>query len=146
MVIYLHTYVKEVYNINIVSFQKEYIRRKSSPLEHHSRKISKKKNNSFFIIPIAIIFISSFLTIHNLYITTNCEDLYFSVEYNFTSGLTQNNKLMRVQYMNLISKEDNSAIVEVFGLSKSEPHGSTTLKGKFIKDNSGVWTLQSIES
>lgn len=146
MVIYLHTYVKEVNGINIVSFQKEYIKRKSSPLENHSRKILKKKNNSFFIFPIAIIFISSFLTVHNLYINTNCEDLYFSVEYNFTSGLTQKNKLMRVQYMNLISKEGNTAVVEVYGLSKSKPHGSITLKGTFLKDELGVWTLHSVES
>ena len=138
------TYVREVYIINIVSFQKKYTKKKSLPLKHNSRKISNKKNNSFFIISIAIIFITSFLTIHNLYINTNCKDLYFSVEYNFTIGLTDKNKLMRVQYMNLISKDNTTAVVEVFGLSKEEPHGSTSLTGTFTKNTDGVWKLSSI--
>lgn len=48
--------------------------------------------------------------------------------------------------MDLISKENNTAVVEVFGLSKAKPHRSTFLKGTFIKDESGVWKLNSVEN
>ncbi|MDO5515963.1 MAG: hypothetical protein Q4F66_00305 [Clostridium sp.] len=48
--------------------------------------------------------------------------------------------------MDLVSRENNTAVVEVFGLSKSKPHGSTSLTGIFVKNADGVWKLISVES
>lgn len=53
---------------------------------------------------------------------------------------------MRIQYMNLISKDNTTAVIEVFGLSKKEPHKSTSLTGTFVKNPEGVWKLSSINN
>lgn len=53
---------------------------------------------------------------------------------------------MRVRYMNLISKDNNTAVVEVFGLSKSKPHKNISLTGTFIKNVDGIWKISSVKS
>ena len=53
---------------------------------------------------------------------------------------------MRVQHISLISKDNNTAIVEVSGLSKSKPHKSTLLTGTFTRNSDGIWKLSSVES
>jgi len=149
MVIYSYKLCKGGLNINIVSQKKTYINKKNLPLKYNSRKKHKlryEKYNSLFIISISIIFITSFITIHNLYINTNCKDLYYSVEYNFTVGFTDKNKLMRVQHMSLISKDNTTAIVEVSGLSKTPPHKNTSFTGNFKKRSNGIWELCSVDN
>ncbi|NME82256.1 hypothetical protein [Clostridium sp. SM-530-WT-3G] len=45
-----------------------------------------------------------------------------------------------------MSKDNNTAVVEVFGLSKSKPHKNTSLIGTFTKTDAGIWKLSSVDN
>jgi hypothetical protein len=93
-------------------------------------------------ISLGLIIITSFLIADNMYLYSNSKDLDFVVEYNFTSGFSSENKLLRVQKMSLTYCDEDTAIVEAYGLSKKAPHKSTYVKGSFKKDNNHHWIFE----
>lgn len=119
----------------------EYLKRK------HIKKTQRRshKNNSLYsIITTGMIVISAFFITQNFYVLKNSQDLYYAVEYNFTKNSDVNKSLMRVKYMTLINSDGKNATVEVSGLSKSKPHHTISLTGKFTRDNNNSWQLKEI--
>lgn len=110
--------------------------------KHRKRKLLKSYLRIFSVL--FVIVSIGFFTAKKLYITNKCSDLAYSVEHNFTGGLSDKNKLLRVQEMDLIYSDGNTAVVEASGLSKSEPHKQTSLQGNFRKDKNNSWILEEI--
>lgn len=104
----------------------------------------RKQRQKLFFISIGIIIIGSIILTKNLYIMISSKDLSFAVDYNFTNGYPEKEKLLRVQYMTLISREGDTAVVEVSGLTKESPHRNTTKTGVFKKNFFNSWTLKSV--
>ncbi|MBW6408624.1 hypothetical protein [Clostridium weizhouense] len=111
-----------------------------------NKRKKKKLIKSYLRISLVLFAIISigFFTAKKLYIMNKCSDLAYSVEHNFTSGLSNKNKLLRVQEMDLIYSDGKTAVVEASGLSKSEPHKQTSLQGNFRKDKNNSWILEEI--
>ncbi|SFD33294.1 hypothetical protein [Clostridium uliginosum] len=121
-------------NISQINRQKKCIRKRK-------KKINMKKRFRLLLSLLAII-ISSFFITKQLYISNKCTDLSYSVEHNFTTGLDSKNKLLRVQEMSLVYCDGETAVVEASGLSKSDPHKKTSIKGNFKKIKDSSWILQ----
>ena len=131
--------------VNNLQLQKEsFVYRKRRRLERNIKIRAKRRVMLSLIISIGIITTASFFITHNLYICSNSKDLEFAVEYNFTTGFSSENKLLRVQKMSLIYCDGETAVVEASGLSKNEPHKNVSLKGSFRKDNNKSWYLEKI--
>lgn len=120
-------------------------RRKGGRGRIKRKKIIKAKRRSKFfnIILLTAITISALITAYNFYISINCKDLSFAVEYYFTHGFSSKDKLLRVQTMSLINCDDTTAVVEAKGLSKTTPHKSISIKGNFKKGTGSSWYLES---
>lgn len=104
-----------------------------------------RKHSYFFkLASVCSIVICAFLSTHTLYISSNCKDLYYATEYYFTHGFSSDNKLLRVKNITLISCDDNTAVIEVYGLSKNKPHKSISIRGNFKKNTASSWYLDSI--
>ena len=126
--------------INNLQLQKEsFFCKKRRRLERNIKIRAKRRVMLSLIISIGLITIASFFITRNLYICSNSKDLEFAVEYNFTTGFSSENKLLRVQKMSLIYCDGETAVVEASGLSKNEPHKNVSLKGSFRKDNNKSW-------
>ena len=131
--------------INNLALQKEsFVYKKRRRLEKNIMIRAKRKVMLSLIISVGLISLVSFFIAHNVYISNSSKDLGFAVEYNFTTSSSSENKLLRVQKMSLIYCDGETAIVEAFGLSKSEPHKSISLKGSFKKNNNKSWYLEKI--
>lgn len=129
--------------VNNTKFQEEsFVYNKRRRLERTILIRSKRKAMLSLIISISIITIASFFIIHNIYISKNSKDLGFAVEYNFTTGFSSENKLLRVQKMSLIYCDGETAVVEASGLSKNSPHKITSVRGSFKKDNNKSWNFE----
>jgi hypothetical protein len=86
----------------------------------------------------------SFYFTHNIYIHINSKDLQFAAEYNFTSGFSPENKILRVQNMSLIYCDGETSVIEASGLTKTAPHKKVTIKGIFKKDAYKSWHLEKM--
>lgn len=120
-----------------------FVYKKRRRLERNILLKSKRKKLMHLIISIGLITLTSFFLAHNLYIRNNSKDLGFAVEYNLTSGISSENKLLRVQQMSLIYFDGETAIVEASGLAKNSPHEITSIKASFKKDSSKCWIFQN---
>lgn len=109
-----------------------------------SRLVSSKNLNLLPSICLIIIILTAMFITRTKYICNNSKNLQFAVEYNLTTGFSSKNKLLRVQTMSLISSDEESAIIEAFGLSKSAPHKSTIIRASFKRDNDRTWYLDKI--
>jgi len=138
--------IKEVFiMINTLELQKEsFVYKKRRRLERKIITRARRRSILSLIISLGLIAIASFFITHNIYISSNSKDLEFAVEYNFTTGFSSENKLLRVQKMSLIYCDGETSVVEAYGLSKSEPHKNTSIKGSFRKDNNKSWYLEKI--
>lgn len=120
-------------------------------LTHYNKRISriqklKRKRRrmvSIIVLLSLLLFLSSFV-IYKFYKKIKCRDLQYAVEYQLTSG-TPSERLMRVQHITLLFNDNTSAVVEVSGLSKDEPHYQTTIKGTFKKGSFNSWKLINSE-
>ena len=131
--------------INNLQLQKEsFVYRKKRRLKRNIKIKAKRRVLLSLIISIALITTTSFFIIHNLYVCSNSKDLEFAVEYNFTTGFSSENKLLRVQKMSLIYCDGETSVVEASGLSKDEPHKNVSIKGSFRKDKNKSWYLEKI--
>src|SRR5471030_3098477 len=131
--------------INNLALQKEsFVYKKRRRLERNIMIRAKRKVMLSLIISVGLISLVSFFIAHNVYISNSSKDLGFAVEYNFTTGSSSENKLLRVQKMSLIYCDGETAIVEASGLSKNEPHKNISLKGSFKKNNNKSWSLEKI--
>ena len=131
--------------VNNLQLQREsFVYKKRRRLERNIKKRAKKKAMLFLIISSVLITSTSFFITHNLYVSSNSKDLEFAVEYNFTTGFSSENKLLRVQKMSLIYSDGETSVVEASGLSKNEPHKNVSIKGSFRKDNNKSWHLEKI--
>ena len=131
--------------VNNLHLQKEsFVYKKKRRLERKLIIRTKRRVMLSLIISLGLITIVSFFITHNIYISSNSKDLGFAVEYNFTTGFSSENKLLRVQKMSLIYCDGETAVVEASGLSKNEPHINISVKGSFRKDNHKSWYLEKI--
>lgn len=131
--------------INTLQLQKEsFVYKKRRRLERKIMIRAKRKSIFCLIISLGLIIIISFFITHNIYIYSNCKDLGFAVEYNFTTGFSSENKLLRVQKMSLVYCDGETSVVEASGLSKNKPHKNISVKGSFKKDNNKSWCLEKI--
>ena len=131
--------------VNNLQLQKEsFVYKKRRRLERNIKKRAKRRAVLFLIISLVLITSTSFFITHNLYVISNSKDLEFAVEYNFTTGFSSENKLLRVQKMSLIYSDGETSVVEASGLSKNEPHKNVSIKGSFRKDNNKSWHLEKI--
>lgn len=92
-------------------------------------------------ISISIIIAISF-GCFKLFLTTQCKDLTYAVEHYMTKGGDKSLKLLRVKNMTLIFSDGNSAVVEVSGLGKNDPHATTLIKGHYKKNSFDSWVLE----
>ena len=128
-----------------LQLQKEsFVYKKRRRLERKIIRRAKRKSIFFLIISLGLITIASFFITRNIYISINSKDLGFAVEYNFTTGFSSENKLLRVQKMSLVYCDGETSVVEASGLSKNEPHKNISIKGSFKKDNNKSWYLEKI--
>ena len=131
--------------VNTLQLQKKsFVSRKRRKLNRTIKIKAKRRVMLSLIISIGLITTVSFFATHNLYICSNSKDLGFAVEYNFTTGFSSENKLLRVQKMSLIYCDGETSIVEASGLSKNEPHKNVSIKGSFKKDSNKSWYLEKI--
>lgn len=131
--------------VNNLQLQREsFVYKKRRRLERNIKKRAKRRAVLFLIISSVLITSTSFFITHNLYVCSNSKDLEFAVEYNFTTGFSSENKLLRVQKMSLIYSDGETSVVEASGLSKNEPHKNVSIKGSFRKDNNKSWHLEKI--
>lgn len=131
--------------VNNLQLQREsFVYKKRRRLERNIKKRAKRRAVLFLIISLVLITSTSFFITHNLYVCSNSKDLEFAVEYNFTTGFSSENKLLRVQKMSLIYSDGETSVVEASGLSKNEPHKNVSIKGSFRKDNNKSWHLEKI--
>lgn len=79
---------------------------------------------------------------YKIFVMTRCKDLNYAVEHFMTSNGNADIKLMRVQTMKLVFSDGKSAVVEVFGMGKSEPHATTSIKGHYKKNSFDSWVLE----
>lgn len=129
---------------NNMSLEAEaFVYRKRRRLERNILLKSKRKKIMYLVITVALITLTSFFLAHNLYIRNNSKDLGFAVEYNLTSGISTENKLLRVQQMSLIYFDGETAIVEASGLAKNPPHQMTSIKASFKKDSTKCWIFEN---
>lgn len=127
---------------NIYLEAEAFVYRKRSRLKRTILLRSKRKKIIYLITTLGLITITSFFTIHTLYIRSNSKDLGFAVEYNLTTGFSSENKLLRVQKMSLVYFDGENAIVEASGLSKNPPHEITSIRGNFKKDSDKIWVFE----
>jgi len=131
--------------INNLPLQREpFVCKKTRRLERSNIIKSRKKALTSLIVSLGLIIIASFFITHNLYISSNSKDLGFAVEYNFTTGFSSENKLLRVQKMSLVYYDGETAVVEASGLSKTKPHKNISVKGSFKKDKTKTWYLEKL--
>ena len=106
----------------------------------------KKRRRRLLAIIIGVVLITiSSLIIRNIYIKNKCEDLYYSANYNLTSRFNSE-KLLRVNNMTLVFSDNETAMVEAYGLSTEAPHRTIGIKGRFMKSASGSWGLEDTYS
>lgn len=103
------------------------------------KKIRKKRIRALILL-ITIILFSTYL-LHTFYIKNKSKDLQYAVEHSLTSGDTKE-ALLRVDNISLIFDDNKKAIVEVSGLTKSQPHTSTKIKGTFKRGLLNSWELE----
>ena len=131
--------------VNNLHLQKEsFVYKKKRRLERKLMRKAKRKSILSIIISLGLILAASFFITHNIYISNNSKDLGFAVEYNFTTGFSSENKLLRVQKMSLVYCDGETSVVEASGLSKNAPHKNISVKGSFKKDNNKSWHLEKL--
>ncbi|MCE5220808.1 MAG: hypothetical protein LLF98_05935 [Clostridium sp.] len=129
---------------NLPLQEESFVYKKRRRFERNIKIRPKRRAILSLIISIALITTTSFFITYNLYVYNNSKDLEFAVEYNFTTGFSSENKLLRVQKMSLIYYDGETAVVEATGLSKNQPHKNISIKGSFKKDNNKSWYLEKI--
>lgn len=113
--------------------------RKITKKEHFKRKMKLRRFRTLIIL-IGIIFGISFGS-YKLFLFNKCKDLTYAVEHFMTSRGNDDLKLLRVQTMKLVYSDGETAVVEAYGMGKSEPHATTSIKGHYKKDSFDSWTL-----
>lgn len=98
----------------------------------------RRRLTIIFLILISIIGYS----LCQLYNRYQRKDLQYAVEQSLTSG-NEDERLLRIQNISLLFKDSDAAVVEVTGLSKKDPHASTTIKGSFRIGFMDSWELES---
>ena len=131
---------------NLYIEEQKIIPRRNRRITRRMRAKAKKKSAICMTLCLIIITLTAFFVARDSYISAKSMDLSYSVEYNFTHGFLSKDKLLRVQRMSLIYSDGESAVVEVFGLAKEEPHKEVSIKGNFKKDSHKSWHLDSVQS
>lgn len=103
----------------------------------------KKRKRRLLLTTIAFLSCAIILTalLYKFYINSKSKDLSYAINYTLTNKSEKDQRLLDIQKVNLVFKDEDSAIVEVSGLSKKKPHNDTNIKGYLKKTSSGVWKL-----
>ena len=98
------------------------------------------------------IFIFSFIYIRNVYINNKCENLIYSIDYNFTNSNDKELRLIEVENFSLLSQDNDelskntsTMIVQATGFRDAKPHKKISVVGTFKKDSSKVWEMTEID-
>ncbi len=94
------------------------------------------------IITSFLILIPTFLIYRN-YITFKCENFDYAVNYYLTKG-KEDDKLLRVNYYNIIFHDIDKIVIKASGLRKLSPHKTLKIEGHFIKNENNSWELENI--
>lgn len=106
------------------------------------QRLKKRKRKKRIILCIFAIFtaIISYFS-WKLYVINKSKDLQYAIESSLTSG-NEDERLLRVKNITLIFNDNNTAVIEASGLSKSEPHSSLKIKGYYKKGFMDSWQLE----
>lgn len=94
------------------------------------------------IITSFLILIPTFLIYRN-YITFKCKNFDYAVNYYLTKG-KEDDKLLRVNYYNIIFHDIDKIVIKASGLRKLSPHKTLKIEGHFIKNENNSWELENI--
>jgi len=115
------------------------INKKVSRIDRYRKK--KRRQIRLTIFSLILISIACYF-LWQLYNKHQRKDLQYAVEQSLTTG-NESERLLIVKNISLIFNDSDSAVVEVSGLSKKEPHVNTKIKGCFRKGFMDSWELSS---
>ena len=123
----------------------------SAVKKQNSIKINRKKKKiqrNRKIIAIGILLLTLFIigtSIKNMYVSSKCSNLIYSVDYYFTHWKDKSLRLIEVESMSVISKIDNTIEIEAYGFAYEKPYKKTYLIGTFTEDDKGRWHMTSVK-
>lgn len=99
-------------------------------------------------LKLSIIIITTFLvilsaTIYNFCIKLKCKDINYSIEYNLTSKIKSEDRLLNIRKKETLFESSSSITIKVTGMSKKPPHGTKSIEASFIKDKNDIWLLEN---
>ena len=112
-------------------------------INHKKKKIQRNRK----IIATCILLLTLFIigtSIKNMYVSSKCSNLIYSVDYYFTHWKDKSLRLIEVESMSVISKVDNKIEIEAYGFAYEKPYKKTYLIGTFIEDDKGHWHMESV--
>ena len=121
----------------------------SCKYKYPRKKIYHK--NIFFLVIIAIIFIFAFIHLRNVYINNKCEDLIYSIDYNFTHYPDKELRLIEVESIAILSEntpdsltDSSTVFIQGAGFRSAKPHSKIKVLGTFVKNDSNIWILKDL--
>ena len=105
-------------------------------INHKKKKIQRNRK----IIATCILLLTLFIigtSIKNMYVSSKCSNLIYSVDYYFTHWKDKSLRLIEVESMSVISNTDNKIEIEAYGFAYKKPYKKTYLIGTFSEDDKG---------
>ena len=113
-------------------------------INHKKKKIQRNRK----IIATCILLLTLFIigtSIKNMYVSSKCSNLIYSVDYYFTHWKDKSLRLIEVESMSVISNTDNKIEIEAYGFAYKKPYKKTYLIGTFSEDDKGRWHMESVK-
>lgn len=113
-------------------------------INHKKKKIQRNRK----IIATCILLLTLFIigtSIKNMYVSSKCSNLLYSVDYYFTHWKDKSLRLIEVESMSVISNTDNKIEIEAYGFAYKKPYKKTYLIGTFSEDDKGRWHMESVK-
>ncbi|WP_370772444.1 hypothetical protein [Clostridium sp.] len=113
-------------------------------INHKKKKIQRNRK----IIATCILLLTLFIigtSIKNMYVSSRCSNLIYSVDYYFTHWKDKSLRLIEVESMSVISNTDNKIEIEAYGFAYKKPYKKTYLIGTFSEDDKGRWHMESVK-
>ena len=113
-------------------------------INHKKKKIQRNRK----IIATCILLLTLFIigtSIKNMYVSSKCSNLIYSVDYYFTHWKNKSLRLIEVESMSVISNTDNKIEIEAYGFAYKKPYKKTYLIGTFSEDDKGRWHMESVK-
>lgn len=121
--------------------------RKQNNVIHIKNKRNKIKKQRQLLLASLIIIFSLFIIgtlVKNMYVSSQCSNLIYSLDYNFTHWNDKDLRLINVESFSVLSKIDNTIEIEATGYGYKKPYNTTTLIGTFTQNSKGKWVMTSV--